>query len=125
MMPVVVLVSASVEIIAGLALLIAPATGVGLLLDAEAGEAGLVMARFAGIGILSLGIACLPGRQGSALFVFNAGVAALLALAGLMRSLGGLLLWPVVLLHVALAVALGRGVLTGRAAIGNGQGGNG
>lgn len=121
----VVLVAAWVEIAAGLALLVAPATGVKLLLGAEAGAAGLVMVRFAGIGLLSLGIACLPGRQGSALLLFNAGVAVLLALAGLIGSLGGVLLWPVVLLHVALAVALGRNLLTGQAAIGNGRGGNG
>lgn len=124
-MRVAVRVAAWVEIVAGLALLIVPATGVRLLFDADAGPAGLVMVRFAGIGLLSLGIACLPGRPGSALLFFNASVAVLLALAGLVGGLGGLLLWPVVLLHVALAVALGRGGLTGQAALENGQGGNG
>jgi hypothetical protein len=123
-MRVVVLLAAWVEIVAGLALLVAPATGVTLLLGAEAGAVGLLMVRFAGIGILSLGIACLPGRQGVALLLFNIGIAVLLALAGLMGSLGGVLLWPVVLLHLALAVALGRGLLTDQAAIGNEQGGN-
>lgn len=117
-------VAAWVEIIAGLALLAAPATGVKLLLDAEAGATGLVMVRSAGIAILSLGIASLPRRQSSALLLFNVGVAVLLALAGLTGGLGGPLLWPAVLMHAALVVALGGSVLTGQAAIGNGHGGN-
>jgi hypothetical protein len=121
----IVLLAASVEILAGLALLIAPGTGVKLLLDAEAGAAGLVLARFAGVGILSLGVACLPGWQGSALLIFNIGATALLAHAGLTSGVGGMLLWPLVLLHLALAAALGRGLLPGQAAIGAEQGGKG
>jgi hypothetical protein len=112
----VLLLAAWVEMIAGIALLIAPKLGVSLLLGAEVGAAGLVMVRFAGVGILSLGIACLPGRQHSALLFFNAGVAALLALAGLTSSLGGSLLWPFVMLHAGFALALGRALLPSRAA---------
>jgi hypothetical protein len=107
--------AALVEIGAGLALLVLPALSLRLLLGLEAEAAGLVMTRFAGIALVSLGIAGLPGRQRLGLLVFNIAILALLVRIGTTDVGGGVLLWPLVALHLALSVLLGRDLLLARA----------
>jgi hypothetical protein len=112
--------SASVEIGAGLALLSWPKTAVRLLLGVEPRRSGLVASRAVGLGLLSLGLACLPrrrarhrpasGRAVRVLLGYNA-----LAAAGLsfVRASGrhrGIALMPAIVLHAALA-----GLFAGRA----------
>ena len=78
-----------------------------------------MLARFAGVGLFALGIACLPstatGSHRSAvsgLIVFNVGVASLFTWVGVATTLRGALLWPVVVLHAAIAAALLPQLLT-------------
>ncbi len=73
---------------------------------------GIPLARLAGLGILALGIACLPSsntapRRGVvSLLVFNVGVIILFTWVGVVTTVHGVLLWPAVILHAAIASAL-------------------
>src|SRR5271167_108885 len=101
----VVRMSAAIEVVAGVALIATPELVVRVVLGAELSSSGVAVARLAGCGLLSLGLACWPGKddvtpQGTrALFVYN-------LLAGLylgyLRVGGGFvsyLLWPVCAAH--------------------------
>ncbi len=99
------------EIIVGVSLVTAPALLCVLLFAAKPEGTGVPLARFAGFGLLALGISCLPStptasRRGvTALLVFNAGVTILFAWVGF-TAVHGFLLWPVVILHGAIATTL-------------------
>jgi hypothetical protein len=74
----------------------------------------VTVARVAGVALLALGVACRLARSDGksraargligAMALYNAGVAAVLAHAGLVAGLSGIGLWPTVLLHAAMAV---------------------
>jgi len=106
--------TAIVEVPTGLALIADPALVVGLLIGAPLSGAGVAAGRCFGIGLLALGYACLPGRQlldrGSrtalAMLVYNALIALYLGYLGIVGHADGVLLWPVVVLHAAIALAL-------------------
>jgi len=109
----VVKTAAWLEIIAGSAFLAAPDLPCRLLFAAAPEGIATVLARFAGVGLLALGIACLPWaaarllhRAALGLFFFNSVVAILFAWVGLATTLRGVLLWPVVALHTVIAAAL-------------------
>src|SRR3954470_11755027 len=111
------MISAAIEVATGVALIAAPTLVVGLLLRANLADAGVAAARLAGIGLLSLGLACWPGGQSTnaeatrALFVYNLLAASYL---GYLRVGGGFvsyLLWPAVVLHALVAVLLARPAL--------------
>jgi hypothetical protein len=115
----VVMTAAWLEIVTGVAFLTVADVPCRLLIAAEPEGAGIVLARFAGVGLLALGIACLPStvtrsrrRAVFGLFVLNFGVAILFAWVGLATTLRGVLLWPVVGLHAAIAAALLHQLLT-------------
>jgi len=106
--------TAFVEILVGVALLVSPAVPASLLLGASlAAPAALTVARVAGAATLSLGFACWlarhdglsrPGRAVVAsMLVYNVAVVAVLAHASLGLGVTGVLLWPAVGLHTALA----------------------
>ena len=107
-------VMAVVEAGAGLALLAAPSFVAVLLLGSSLeGGVSLIVARICGSGLLSLGIACLLGRGDAgapaaglitAMLVYNVITTALLAYAGFGLGLTGLLLWPAIVIHAALAI---------------------
>jgi hypothetical protein len=109
------IVTALIEGGVGLALLVAPAVPMALLLgvDQASPEAACV-ARVAGAGLLSLGIACWPGRSDArgagrpgllaGVLTYDVLAAVILAYAGLGQGLVGIALWPAVTLHAALAV---------------------
>jgi hypothetical protein len=106
--------AAVVEVGTGLVLMIDPAIVVKLLLGAEVSGAGILLGRCFGVTLLALGVACWPGRQriesGSPPFrgmlIYNALIALYLAYLGTVGHLGGLLLWPAVVLHAVVALLL-------------------
>ena len=111
--------AAVVEVMTGLALLANPAIVASLLLGSDLSDPGKAVARCFGIALLGLALACWPGglSAGSRLSAwrgmlsYNLLIAVYLAYLGTARNMRGLLLWPGVLLHAAVAVWL---VLAGR-----------
>ncbi len=57
------LVSATIEGVTGFALILSPSVTVRLLLAADLGTVGIAAGRVGGFGLLSLAIACWPGRD--------------------------------------------------------------
>jgi hypothetical protein len=105
------MVTALVEVGTGLALLAVPSVVSTILLGATLDPpVALVVARIAGVAVLSLGVACWVAHDDgqsraarglvAAMMLYNVAVPAVLVLAGLY----GIGLWPVVIAHVALAV---------------------
>ncbi|MGO9036921.1 MAG: hypothetical protein ACLPX1_02585 [Steroidobacteraceae bacterium] len=108
--------AAWLEIGAGPIVIVAPNFASMLLFAAPLEGPGLPVARFAGIGLLALGCACLmaisAGASRSAvwgLYIFNAAATVLFAGVGLSRMPHGVLLWPVAILHAVIAVGLASG----------------
>ena len=93
------------EAITGIALLVDPTLVVNLLLSAIPEGAGVV-ARFAGIALLGLSVACWPGPPLAGMLVYSTGVAIFLACLPFQGIPGGPLLWPAVVLHALLSVLL-------------------
>jgi hypothetical protein len=115
----VVMAAAWLEIVVGAVFLMVPDFPCRLLFAATPEGVGIVLARFAGVGLFALGISCLPstvtGPRRSAvfgLFIFNLGVAILFAWVGVATAFRGVALWPVVVLHAVIATALLRQLLT-------------
>jgi hypothetical protein len=100
--------AAVAEALTGVALLIVPSL-VGQLLLAEAlTGVAIPVARVAGLALIGLGIACWPGPPLIGMLTYSATVTLYLAYLGLAGGLGGVLLWPAVILHLALAALLGK-----------------
>jgi hypothetical protein len=109
------IVSAVIELGAGLALLCCPSAAVALLVGAllEA-PAALTVARVCGAALFALGVACWLARDDTqsraarglvtAMLIYDVAVAALLAFAGIGFGLYGVALWPGVALHTAMSV---------------------
>jgi hypothetical protein len=108
-------VTALIEAVAGMVLVVSPAPAVSLLVGATLDTpGGLVAARVAGGALLALGLACWRTRDApedlgargivAAMLLYNTVVAAVLVHAGLGLKLSGIGLWPAVVLHLALAV---------------------
>ena len=106
--------AAAVEVGTGLVLIVDPAIVVELLLGAEVSGAGTPLGRCFGIALLALGLACWPSRQraesGSpafrAMLTYNALIALYLTYLGTVGHIGGLLLWPGVVLHAVVVLLL-------------------
>ena len=109
------IVTAVVETATGVTLLLSPLLVTQLLLGAPLDEpAALVVARITGSALLALGVACWLAREDgasragrallAAVLVYNVAAVAVLAHAGAGAKLAGILLWPAVALHAALAV---------------------
>jgi hypothetical protein len=104
-----VLIFAAVgEAVTGLALLIAPSLVGQLLLGEELIGTAIPVARVAGIALIGLGVACWPGPPLAAMLSYSATVTLYLAYLGFAGGLTGILLWPVVALHVILTGLLIR-----------------
>ncbi len=99
------------EVATGLALIFKPALVVKLLLGVDASGMEMVIARCFGIGLFGLSFACWPDTQKSVsttaafrgMLIYNALIAAYLAYLGAVGNVGGLLLWPAVVLHAVVA----------------------
>ena len=109
------IVTALAETAAGVMLLVSPTLVVALLLGASLdAPPALVVARMAGAALFSLGCACWLARNDgpngavpglvAAMLLYNSVAVAVLANAGAGARLVGVLMWPVVGLHAALAV---------------------
>ena len=104
--------SALAEIVTGIGLAVAPALVVTSLLAPVTSGLTLSVARVAGIALIALGLACWAGwdrvATGAfrALLAYNALVAAYLAFLGTAGHLGGVLLWPVAILHMGVTALL-------------------
>jgi len=103
-------VTAIVEAVTGLALLLSPSLPASMLLGSSLDTpAALTVGRVAGAALLSLGAACWLGRRDdtrrgatglvAAMLLYNAAVTALLAYARIGLDLFGIVLWPAVALH--------------------------
>jgi hypothetical protein len=125
------IVTALVETATGLMLLVSPPLVVGFLLGASLdAPAALIVARIAGAALLSFGCVCWLARNDgpdramrglvAAMLLYNSVAVAVLANAGAGARLVGVLTWPAIALHAALAVwciaclRSGRRVWTGR-----------
>jgi hypothetical protein len=108
-------VTAIVEAVTGLALLLSPSLLVSMLLGSSLDTpAALTVGRVAGAALLSLGVACWLGRRDenrraatglvAAMLLYNAATTALLAYARIGLGLLGIALWPAVALHGVLTV---------------------
>src|SRR3954467_5233671 len=108
-------VTALVETATGVMLLVSPPLVVALLLGAPLdAPAALVVARIAGAALLSFGCACWLARNDGpnravpgllvAMLLYNGVAVAVLANAGAGTRLVGVLTWPAIALHAALAV---------------------
>jgi hypothetical protein len=104
-----VLVLAAVsEAATGVALLMVPSLVGQLLFGEELTGVAIPVARVAGIALIAFGVACWPGTPLVGMLTYNAAVTLYLASVGVAGGLSGLLLWPVVVLHVILTALLTR-----------------
>ena len=81
-------VSAAIELLTGLAMLVTPAFLIGLLLGDGLGPTGVAVTRVLGIALLSVGAA----------IVF--------LVLGMSGEMQGILLWPAALLHAVVGAAM-------------------
>jgi hypothetical protein len=99
----------------GIALLVIPGLVMRLLLGLNGLGAEIALARFLGIALLALGVACWSNHPAApdapafrAMLTYNLLVAILLSYLGVVERYFGLLLWPAVLLHFGLTALLIR-----------------
>ena len=104
--------AAWLEIIVGAILITVPDLPCLLVFGSKPESIAEPLARWVGVALFALGIACVPSRNAEpnpsavrGLFVFNIGTTALFAWVGVVTE-HGLALWPVVILHGVIAVAL-------------------
>jgi hypothetical protein len=106
----VLIFAAIAEAATGLALLAAPSPVAELLLGGQLAGISIAVARVAGIALIALGIACWPGPPLIGMLTYGVLVTLGLAWLGLAGGPTGVLLWPVVGLHLILTVLLARDV---------------
>jgi hypothetical protein len=109
------LATACAEAATGACLIVAPAVLLSLLLGVEnVASVAILLARLAGAALLAIGIASWmakadtpnPAQFGllAGILFYNAAAALLLAFAGAVSKMQGILLWPVVAFHVLMAI---------------------
>jgi len=99
------------EAATGLALLIAPSLVVHLLLGEQLTGVAIPVARVAGIAVIALAIACWPGPPLVGMLIYSASITLYFTYLGFAGGLAGVLLWPVVVLHLILTALLAREVM--------------
>jgi len=107
--------AAIAEVVTGMALLIVPSLVGQLLLGEEFIGIAIPVARVAGIALIALGIACWPGPPLVGMLTYSVAVTLYLAYLGFAGGLTGVLLWPVVAVHLVLSTLLARVWLTSKA----------
>ena len=107
-----VLVFAAVgEAATGVALLIVPSLVVQLLFGAALAGIAITVTRVTGIALIALGVACWPGTPLVGMLTYSAAITLYLAYVGFTSGLNGILLWPVVVLHVILTAFLTQALI--------------
>jgi hypothetical protein len=106
--------TALIELLTGLALIVVPTVVVRLLLGGEISGAAIPLGRVAGVALLALGVACwlasydenscVARGVASAMVIYNLGVVLVLGAAGIQSRPIGIALWPAVILHAAMGV---------------------
>lgn len=108
-------VSAAIEIVTGVGMLVVPAFLIGLLLGDGLGPIGIAVTRILGIGLLSLGIAGWDSQEQAeatvlgprtGLVVYNIAATAIFVYLGTTGAMNGLLLWPAAALHLVISLLL-------------------
>jgi hypothetical protein len=94
------------EAVTGLALLIVPSLVGQLLFGEELTGVAIPIARVTGIALIALGLACWQGSPLVGMLTYSAVVTLYLSYVGFAGGLTGVLLWPVVVLHVILTALL-------------------
>ena len=108
-------ITAIVEAVAGLTLLLIPKVAASALLGVTVDTpGGLVTARIAGASLIALAVACWQARNGErgspatgvvqAMLFYNFVAAMVLVYAGIRLELRSALLWPAIVLHLGLGV---------------------
>ncbi len=106
---------ALIETATGLALIAMPAVVVRLLLAADISGPSIALGHVAGFGLLSLGLACSPGRDATAntpparaMLTYNVLATLYFVYVGIGGEWVGPLLWPAAALHAGLSLLLVR-----------------
>jgi hypothetical protein len=109
------IVTALVEVGAGIAFLGAPSLAVELLLGAGlSSPQALVLGRVTGAALIALGVTCWLARNGdrggaqtgpvAGMLIYNVVVSSLLIYAAIASMMHGIALWPASALHTGLAI---------------------
>ena len=109
----IVMAAAWLEIIVGGSFITALNMMCRLLFGVGPDGIGMPLGHLVGVALFALGFASLPSTSAVSsrsvvigLFVYNFGAATLFAWTAVATTLRGLMLWPGVLLHIVVAVAL-------------------
>ena len=106
-------VSAIIEGLTGIALLVSPLFVIGWLLGDGLDPTGIAVARVLGVGLLSVGVAGwesqgqdvrLAPRAG--LCIYNVGAGTVLVTLGTSGAMTGALLWPAAVLHALIGALM-------------------
>lgn len=106
-----ILISSSIELATGLALVAAPNLVANILLGVGLAPSGEAVARVGGLGLFSLALACWPKGELDnqpavrALFFYNLTAAVYLGYLRIGGEFAGILLLPASILHALLALA--------------------
>src|SRR4051794_20161174 len=100
------IIAAVGEATTGLALLLVPSIVAWLLFGKELTGTGLLFGRITGIALIGLGVAYWPGSPLAGMLIYSTVAALYLAYIGITGGFTGILLWPAVILHLALTVLL-------------------
>lgn len=106
-------VTAVLEAATGVALLIVPAAVGRLLFGEECTGVAISVARVTGIALIALGVACWPGPPLVGMLTYSAAVTLYLGYIGFAGGFSGILLWPMVAVHVILTALLTRALISG------------
>lgn len=79
-----------------------------LLFGVELAGIAMTVARVTGIALIALGVACWPGTPLVGMLTYSAAVTLYLAYVAFAGNSTGMLLWPVVGLHVIMTALLAR-----------------
>lgn len=109
----IVRLAAWLEIVVGASFLLAPDKQSQFLYGVRPEGVAATFVQFVGIALIGLGIACLPSnvsgssqRAARALLVYNIAVMIFFVWGAVATPFRGVLLWPVVILHTVVAIAL-------------------
>jgi hypothetical protein len=107
--------SALLEFLTGVALILVPDFTIALLLGAKADPVSQVIARICGVALISISIACWAARTGAdsesrigtirAITFYNLGAGLIFVAAAAIGQFHGIVIWGVGLIHLAFALA--------------------